>query len=185
MDDESIIDLYWERSESAIHETDLKYGRFCTSVAVNILKNQEDAMECTNDSYLAAWNSMPPQRPSRLRAFLGRIVRNIAFDRYDYNTAQKRNRNMLLILEELEECLISPSLVEEEAEAGQVAELISNFLKKEKQESRVVFIRRYWYSESIDDIAARFHMSESKVKSMLFRVRKRLKEFLNKEGVDI
>lgn len=183
MDDERIIDLYWERSESAIQETDFKYGRFCKSVAVNILKDQEDAVECINDTYLAAWNSMPPQRPSKLKAFLGRIARNIAFDRYDYNAAKKRNREMNLILSELEDCLASPFSVEEEAQAGETAELISMFLKNLEQESRIVFIRRYWYSESILDIARRFHMSESKVKSMLFRVRNKLKDYLVKEGV--
>lgn len=183
MEDEKIVDLFWERSESAIIETEKKYGQYCKTIAINILGNSEDAKECENDAYHALWNTIPPNRPSVLKAYLGRILRNIAIDKYDYNTAQKRNSKFDLILSELEECIVSPANVELQYEQGEIAKRISEFLWTIDKENRIVFVRRYWYSDSIASIAAQFGMSESKVKSMLFRMRNRLKIYLEKEGV--
>ncbi len=183
MEDEKIIDLYWKRSEDAISETTGKYGKCIRQIAFRILNNHEDAGECENDTYAAAWNAIPPAYPKSLLAFLGRLVRNIALDRYDYNQAKKRNGKFDVLLSELEECLASPDTVETEVEAGYVAGLISDFLRALDADSRCIFLRRYWYSDSIRDIAARFGMSDSKVKSNLFRTRKKLKEHLDKEGV--
>jgi RNA polymerase sigma factor (sigma-70 family) len=183
VEDEKIVDLFWERSESAIIETEKKYGQYCKTIAINILGNSEDAKECENDAYHALWNTIPPNRPSVLKAYLGRILRNIAIDKYDYNTAQKRNSKFDLILSELEECIVSPANVELQYEQGEIAKRISEFLWTIDKENRIVFVRRYWYSDSIASIAAQFGMSESKVKSMLFRMRNRLKIYLEKEGV--
>lgn len=183
MEDDKIIDLYWERSEAAITETEKKFGNYCKSIAYHILSNNEDADECVNDTYLALWNTIPPSKPDRLTAFIGRITRNIAFDKYDFNTAQKRNGKFDLILSELGDCITSPDNVESQYLAKQTAKEISNFLRSIDYGSRNVFIRRYWYAESIAEVAERFHMSESKVKSMLFRTRKKLKQYLLKEGL--
>lgn len=183
MDDENIIDLFWERSELAIAETSTKYGIYCRTIALNILSNHSDAEECENDTYIAAWNAMPPTRPTKLLAFLGRLTRNIALDKYDYNTAKKRNGEFDILLSELEECLHSPNNVETEFESGQVSKAISEFLRTIDSEQRVTFIRRYWFLDSIKDISSKFGISESKVKSMLFRTRNKLKIYLEKEGI--
>ena len=183
MEDERIIDLYWKRSEAAISETSGKYGKYLWQIAFRILNNHEDAGECENDTYAAAWNTMPPAYPKSLLAFLGRLARNIALDRYDYNRAKKRNGEFDLLLSELEECLASPDTVEAEVEGGYVAGLISDFLRSLDADSRCMFLRRYWYSDSIRDISKRFGVSDSKVKSNLFRTRKKLNAYLNQEGV--
>ena len=186
MQDYEIVDLYWNRSEIAIKETDLKYGRYCKRIAINILSNNQDAEECVNDAYLGAWNAIPPQRPFSLLSFLGRIIRNIALDRYDYNNAKKRNNKFDVLLSELDECLSQSSdNVENKYEEGEVAKLISDFLLSINSVSRNVFLHRYWYTDSISDIANNYGMSESKVKSILFRVRKKLKKYLEKEGIQI
>ncbi len=185
MEDEKIIDLYWDRSESAITETKKKYGNYCKSIAFNILSNHEDTEECINDTYLALWNTIPPNRPVRLLAFIGRITRNIALDKYDFYTAKKRNAKFDLILSELGDCIPSSDNVELQYEARQTAKEISDFLRSIDYESRNVFLRRYWYADSISEVAKRFKMSESKVKSMLFRTRKKLKLYLEKEGITI
>lgn len=185
LEDEKIVSLYMERSENAIIETANKYGSFCRTIAFNILSNYTDAEECENDTYLAAWNTIPPTRPTKLSTFLGRLTRNIALDKYDYYTAQKRNSKFDLLLSELDDCISVPDNVEEEYEAGQVAKVISEFLRSRDYESRNVFLRRYWYADSISDISERFGMSESKVKSMLFRTRKKLKQYLKREGMII
>ncbi len=183
MDDEMIINLYWERSEAAITETANKYGRYCRAIAFNILSNNADAEECENDTYMAAWNSMPPTRPNKLLAFLGRLTRNIALDRYDYNKAKKRNGEFDTLLSELGDIIFSQIDVEEEYEAKEVSKFISEFLHGSNVENRVIFLRRYWFSDSINDISVQFGMSESKVKSILYRMRKKLKKYLEKEGV--
>jgi RNA polymerase sigma-70 factor (ECF subfamily) len=184
MDDEMILDLYWARSESAVSETAKKYGSYCTKIAANILLNSEDAEECVNDTYQKAWESIPPQRPANLRAYLGRITRNLSLNRYKEQRTQKRGGdNIALIYSELEECIPASRNVEAEFESGLVAGAINSFLKSLDRESRIVFVRRYWYADSIHAIAARFGMSESKVKSMLFRTRKKLRTHLENEGV--
>jgi RNA polymerase sigma-70 factor (ECF subfamily) len=183
MNEKEIIDLFWERSEIAISETSKKYGSYCYSIAYNILSNDSDAQECINDAYLAAWNSIPPTRPNIFKTFLGRLTRNISLDRYDYNTAKKRKSDFDILLSELEDCIFSAADTEKEYYNGQVSKMISNFLRTIDKEQRTIFIRRYWYSDSIKDISALFGLSDSKVKSMLFRTRSKLKLYLEEEGV--
>jgi len=186
MDDELILELYWARSESAIHETAIKYGKYCVKIAMNILRNKEDAEECVNETYLKAWEAIPPERPSIFSAFLGKITRNLSLNKYKEQRTQKRGGGEIaLILDELEDCVPSGGSVEAEAEANAVAEAINAFLRSINRENRAVFVRRYWYADSITSITARHHMTESKVKSMLFRTRNKLKDYLEKEGVAI
>ncbi len=183
MEDSQIIELYWKRSEEAISETTKKYGKLCRHIALNIVGNHSDAEECENDTYVAIWNAIPPNRPNSLSAFLSRIARNIALNRYDYNKAQKRNHEFDLVLSELEECIAGKSSVEDAYEEGVVATMIDDFLAGLSKEKRVIFVRRYWYSDGVKDIAKRMCISESKVKTTLFRVRKELQDYLGERGV--
>jgi len=184
MDDDMILDLYWERSESAINETAEKYGRYCSAIANNILQNNEDAEECVIDTYLKTWDTVPPQRPAVFRVFLGKITRNLSLNKYKKQRTKKRGGDEIaLVFSELEDCIPSSSNVEMEYEASRVVGLINSCLLSLDDESRIVFVRRYWYADSIQAIAVRFQMSESKVKSMLFRARKTLKIYLENEGV--
>ncbi len=182
MDDHQIIELYFARSETAIQETDQKYGKLCFGIAWNILFNREDAEECVNDTYLGVWNAIPPQRPYSFSAFISKITRNLSLKRLSYNTAIKRFHQTDLPFSELEATLpdnrFNP-VIDDEG----LGQIISDFLHSEKEESRNVFIRRYWFFDSVTDIAERYSFSESKVKSMLLRTRNRLRECLKKEGV--
>lgn len=183
MEDGQIIELYWNRSENAIAETSVKYGKLLRKIAMNIVGNFSDAEECENDTYVAAWNAIPPTRPNVLSAFLGKIARNIALNRYEYNKAGKRNNEFDLVLSELEECIASKNTVEESVEEGVVASMLDDFLDDLKKETRVIFVRRYWYSDSVKDIAKRMQISESKVKTVLFRTRRELQDYLAERGV--
>lgn len=185
MTDQTIIDLFWQRSEDAIRNTSQKYGKYLTKIAMNILNYYEESEECVNDTYLAAWEQIPPDRPQKLLPYVGRITRCLALNRYDYLTAQKRNVEFTLQLSELEECFTGTASIETQYESGEVASSISSFLKMQSPDVRNIFIRRYWFSDSITEIASRFHMSESKVKSTLFRTRKRLKKHLESEGYHV
>lgn len=185
MEDSQIIELYWNRSESAISETSNKYGRLLRNIALNILGNYSDAEECENDTYVAAWNNIPPTRPNVFSAFLSRIVRNISINRYEYNRAKKRNGEYDLILSELEECIAADTSVEDDYAAGEISGYIDDFLKSQKQEVRVIFVRRYWYADSVKDIAERMRITESKVKTVLFRTRSKLQEYLAERGVTV
>lgn len=186
MDDDKIVDLYWERSELAISETEKKYGSYCTTIAVNILHNGEDAKECVNDTFLKTWEAIPPRRPTFFRGFLGKITRNLSLDMYRKSKAQKRGGGEIdLLFGELEDCIPASETVESQQESEMIAQAINDCLLSMKSTTMVVFVRRYWYAESIQAIAARFNMSESAVKTMLFRARKKLKEHLEKEGVMI
>lgn len=182
MTDQEIVELYWKRSEEAVACTMRQYGGYLMKLALNILNIREEAEECVNESYLSAWNQIPPDRPLRLLPYLGRIARCLAFNRYDYLNAGKRGRNLTVQLSELEECLTAGGSAEQQYEEKEVAAAISRFLKSEDAQSRILFVRRYWYSDSIRQIAAYYGMTESKVKSQLFRTRGRLKEYLEKEG---
>ena len=182
MEDEKIIDLYWERSERAIAETERKYGAYCRSIATHILYNQEDSEECVNDTYLRAWNAMPKERPAILSAFLGAITRNLSLDRYRKNHSAKRGgKEVAFVFDELIDCVSKEDGLQS-LEEKELVESLNCFLKGLRQEQRVLFLRRYWYMDSIAEIAARYSMSESKVKSILFRTRKKLWEQLQKEG---
>ncbi len=183
MEDKDIVALYWQRSQKAVEETASKYGKYCYSIAYNILNNNEDAEECVNDTYIDAWNSIPPHRPSIFSTFLGKITRRIAIDKWRKSNAQKRGGGELpLVLEELGECVASIHNVEHTVEHRMLSEVIKDFVKKLPETERSVFICRYWYMDSIEVICKQFHFSQSKVKSMLLRTRTKLRNKLNKEG---
>ncbi|MBR4290403.1 MAG: sigma-70 family RNA polymerase sigma factor [Oscillospiraceae bacterium] len=186
MDEKEIIDLYWLRSERAIEETAHKYGRFCYSIAYNILFNQEDSEECVNDTYLHAWNAIPPRRPNKLSAFVGKITRNLALKQYEKYTAAKRGGGQApLALEELSECISSPDCVERCLDERMLVEALNRFLKGLPIEPRRIFLHRYWKLDSVSEIAREFGFSESKVKMSLMRTRGKLKNFLEQEGIEL
>lgn len=184
MEDKDIVALYWERSEEAIRRTAAKYGAYCASIIRRVLGDGRDAEECLSDTWLGAWNAMPPQKPARLPPFLGRIARNTALDRYSYNTAQRRDGGFETVLEELAECVGGQPL-EEDFDLRRLGESISAFLDGATPAARLVFLRRYWYCGSVAEIAAGTGFSQSKVKSLLHRTRKGLREHLRKEGYDL
>ena len=182
MQDHEIIALYFERDERAIAETAGKYGTYCHSIAVNILADQMDAEECVNDTWLRTWNAIPPHRPDILRVFIGKITRNLALDKYKARTAEKRfGGEFALSLDELDECVGT----DESAEESIVGETISRFLQGQPELSRKMFVCRYFYCDSIRDIADRFQVTEGKVKTTLFRVRGKLREYLETEGISV
>ena len=183
MEDERIIQLFFERSESAIKELNQKYGAFCTKVARNILNNHQDAEECVNDAYLGAWNNIPPERPNPLRTYICRIVRNLATKKYYANRAKKRDSSYDVALEELESCIPAAGSVEEQWNAKEVAHSIDDFLEHLDRENRILFVRRYWYGESVSDLARLFQISNHNVTVRLSRIREKLKVHLQKEGI--
>ena len=183
MEDTAIIDLYWARDEAAVQESDRKYGAFCRTIALNIVYAREDAEECVNDTWLRAWNAMPPARPSPLRAFLGRITRNLSLDRYRAARAQKRGGGeMEYLLEELGQCVPGTDNVEGAFDAKETARIFSRFLDGLPPMQRQVFLRRYWFGDGVSDIAARFSMREGTVKSNLHRIREKLRLTLEQGG---
>lgn len=184
MEDLAIIQLYWDRDERAVAETDLKYHPYCYTIAHNILTDHEDSEECINDTWFRAWTAMPPTRPRILSTFLGKITRNLSLDRYRRKTAEKRGGELNLIDLELDDCAAGGE-IDENLNVEETARSISQFLKGCDLTSRVLFLRRYWYADSIGDIAARYSMSESAVKSNLHRTRLKLKDHLEKEGVTV
>ena len=182
MDDNEIVELYWKRSEKAITETSKKYSNYCHYISYNILHNDEDVKECLNDTYLRAWNAIPPERPTYLASFLGKITRNLSLNRYKQNTTKKRGFGQTeLALSELEDCIPAKSDVEQTIDEMILVETLNNFLAALPKINRMIFVRRYWYLSKINDIAEEYSMSESKVKSMLFRTRNELKKHLEKE----
>ena len=186
MEDQQIIQLYWDRREQAIWESDRKYGAYCRSIARRILAVEEDAEECVNDTWLHAWNSMPPQRPNVLSAFFGKLARNLSLDRWRRNRAAKRGGDQVeLALHELSDCLPAPGGPEQALDEKETGRIISQFLRTQPELDRALFIRRYWHLESIASLAQNFHLRESQVKSRLFRTRQRLKAALEKEGIAV
>ncbi len=184
MDDRQIIALYNERSEAALSETAKKYGRYCRAIAYNILNNEEDSEECVNDTWLRAWESIPPQCPERLSAFLGKITRNLALNRYKHKNREKRGGGQtLLVLEELTECIPGTESTEAAAEEALLVDILNRFLEELPAEKRKLFLRRYWYMSSVKEIAEDFGLSESNVKMTLLRLRSKLKQSLEKEGI--
>lgn len=183
MEDEQIIKLFFDRSESAITELDAKYGKGCVNLSYNILKNYEDAEECVNDAYLGVWNAVPPAYPNPLLTFLYKIVRNLSIKKYHVNTAMKRNSSYDVALSELEDCIASNDTVEMEVDAKELAKNIESFLDTLSEENRVIFMRRHWFSDSYKDIAERVGISEKNVSIRLVRIRKQMKEYLEKRGV--
>lgn len=183
MEDSKIIEQFFARSEDAIRELDTKYGRLCHSLAYNILNNSSDSEECVNDAYLGVWNSIPPNRPDSLSAYVCGIVRNLSLKRYRYNTADKRNSKMDVALEELDGCLSSASSdVEKQVEAKELSQEIQGFLEQMKKIDRVIFMRRYYFSESYADIAEFTGITEKNVSVRLNRARNKLREYLTTRG---
>ncbi len=186
MTDQEIISLYRQRREAAIAATEEKYGDYCHAIACHILRNESDAKECVNDGYFALWQAIPPASPDQLKAYLGRIIRNLALNRWKLSQRKKRGGGQVeLLLSELEECVPAVVSVEQGAEDRTAARCIESFLYAQPEEKRLVFLRRYWYADSLGEIARAYHMSQGKVKSMLFRMRKELQEHLAKEGIEL
>ena len=183
MEDEKILELFFNRSEQAIEEVDKKYGKTCHNISYNILHNKLDAEECVNDAYLGAWNAIPPARPNPLLTYLCKIVRNLSLKRYEFNTAIKRNSTYDVAMEELESCLSSPETVESEIALKELTHIIENFLDSLSTENRVIFLRRYWFSDTYSDIAARVGMTEKNVSVRLTRIREKLRNYLTEREV--
>lgn len=183
MEDAQIIALYFARDEQAIQETHTKYGKLCYRIAHNLLYSVEDTEECVNDTYLSTWNAIPPQNPIHFMAFLSKITRNLALKRLDYNLAQKRNPELTASFDELESVL-SDDRVSDNLTAEELGNAISRFLRTEPADRRNVFLRKYWFFDSVHTISQQYGFSESKVKSMLHRTRKRLQVYLKKEGFE-
>ena len=184
MEDLEIVELYWNRDENAIKETRDKYGNYCYSIAYNILHNAQDCEEAVNDTYLGTWNAIPPHHPLNLATFIGKIARRTSLNIYRSNSAEKRGGGQIAIsLDELDECIADERSIRQSLDEQIIAETINEFLLTLKDSERNVFVCRYWYFDSIEDIASRFNYSASKVKMMLKRTRDKLKDYLIKEGV--
>lgn len=183
MEDSQIVELYWQKNPDAITESDRKYGAYCFAIADHILHNKEDSEECVNDTWLNAWNAMPPQRPARLRMYLAKITRNLSFNRFHARSAEKRGGGEItLVLDELAECLACESDVEGEYEARETGQRIRAFVRTLPERDGNVFVRRYFFTESVAEIAGRYGLTENHVMVILSRTRKKLRTYLIKEG---
>lgn len=182
MQDELIVELYWKRDETAIRETDARYGAYCSRIAENILSSPEDCEECVNDTYLRVWNAIPPQRPKHLGAFLAKITRNLAFDRYKAQTAQKRNKELLCVLDELSMCITTGVSAEDYVMAKELSITVNRFVKALPRREGNVFIRRYFFAETAAEIGRKYGISPGNVTVILSRTRQKLREYLQKEG---
>ncbi len=183
MDDKLIVELYWRKDSSAISETSQKYDAYCYTIADNILHNHEDSQECVNDTWLRVWDSIPPQRPSILRLFLAKITRSIAFNCYNARNAEKRgNGEIAAVLDELSECVSGRADVHSEYEATELGRSINRFVHSLSKRDGNVFMRRYFFNDSVSDIAVRYGLSENNVMVILSRTRKKLKKLLTEEG---
>ena len=185
MEDERIMDLYWQRDERAIPETVRKYGAFCAAIAGNVLPDRRDAEECVNDTWLRAWEAMPPQRPRLLRPFLGRITRNLALHLWEKSGAQKRGGGMTLLLDELAECVPSASGVEEQLGAAELGRLISAWLRTLPADDRRLFLRRYWNGLPLQALAAETGQTSERLVQRMYRLRQALKAYLERNGVTL
>lgn len=186
MNDEQIIELYWQRNEKAIQASNTKYGSYCRTIAYNILGHSEDADECVNDTWLRAWNSMPPQRPARLRMFLAKIIRNLSINKFKSKRAKKRGGGEIeIVLDELEECLADKSHVESAYQAKELGESINQFVRTLSERDGNIFVRRYFFTESVADISERCRMTPNNVMVVLSRTRQKLKTHLEREGYTI
>lgn len=181
MDDHKIIDLYWARSQQAIAESEMKYGAYCRSIARGILNLEEDAEECVNDTWLGAWNAMPPHRPEKLSVFLGRITRNLALNRCRYNNAQKRSGNLREVLFELADCADPQYRLEQK----ELTAALNDFLQTLPQHKRSLFLQRYWYAQPIGEIARHQFMTQGAVTMQLKRLRAQLRTFLTERGMTL
>lgn len=183
MEDSKIVELYWQKNENAIKETNSKYGAYCFSIADNILHNKEDSEECVNDTWLNAWNAMPPQKPTKLQMFLAKITRNLSFNRFNARSAEKRGGGeIVLVLDELAECLAGESDVTSEYEAKELGQCIRRFVRSLPERDSNVFVRRYFFTEPVAEIAKKYGLTENNVMVILSRTRTKLKTYLIKEG---
>ncbi len=186
MDDTGIIQLYWDRNDQAIKVTSDKYGHYCKAIARNILNNEEDAEECVNDTYLNAWNSMPPHWPEQLATFLGKITRNLSFNKYKHNHTEKRGGDEItLVLDELVDCISDIDDVEQVIDRQELIKTINSFVKSLPVSKRNIFVRRYWYVDSVAEIAHDNGMLQGTVSKTLERTRKQLKVYLIERGFEI
>lgn len=182
MNDAEILALYLQRNENAIRQTDAVYGRRLHGLSKRIVNSHEDAQECVSDTYMKAWETIPPQRPNYLFAYLARICRNLSLDRLEWWSASKRSATVVSLTQEMELCIPDNSF-ERKLEGEELGRVLSRFLGSLSQENRMIFMRRYWYCDSVRQIAGRFNISQSKVKTQLHRTRNKLKQFLEKEGI--
>ena len=183
MEDQRIIRLYWDRDDRAVRATAEKYGRYCKAIAKNILNNEEDAEECVNDTYLRAWNAMPTHWPEQLAAFLGKITRNISFNRYKHDRAQKRGGGeVALVLDELAECVSGAEDVERTIDRRELERAVNSFARSLPIDKRNLFVRRYWYADSVCQIAKDCGMLQGSVSKALERIRKQMKAYLTERG---
>lgn len=183
MDDSRIVQLYWDRDEEAIPASEEKYGGYCTVIAVNILASREDAEECVNDTWMNAWNTIPPRRPHLLRTFLVKLTRNLALNRYKHNTADKRGGGELpLVFDELDGCVSGKEDIQQSFDRRELMSAVNDFLATLPMKKRQLFVCRYWYADGVAQIAARFGMSEGAVSMTLSRLRERLREYLTERG---
>ena len=185
MEDQKIIELYLQRSEKAIDASQHKYGAFCLHIAKNILTVPEDAEECVNDTWHTAWNRIPPVIPDSLKAFFGKLVRDISLSRYRANHAKKRYSGMEVMLDELGDCIPSEFDVEQELERQHTSDMINEWLSGLSQESRVLFVKRYYYGDAVKTLAKEFGFTENQMAQKMMRLRNNLKSFLVKKGVAI
>ena len=184
MEDKRIVELYWERSEQAIAETAAKYGPYCHYISYNILHSHEDAEECVNDTYFKAWDTIPPTKPVHFFAYLAKICRHFAFDRLDWNNAAKRRAEVVTLTQEMEAC-IPGHWQETDVRSAEISRLVSSFLWKQTADNRMIFVRRYWYGDSVSEIALRYEISQSAVLIRLSRMREKLAVYLKKEGFQV
>lgn len=185
MDDEKIINLYINRQEIAIHETDKKYGRLCNGISMGILNDKRDCEECISDTWLTLWNQIPPKRPNPLKAYICRIIKNLSLKRYEHDHAKKRNSEYDLSIEELNDCVSKKENVEGKIEYKELKKLIAVFIEELPKEKRVLFLRRYWFLQSVKEIAKDYDMTPKNISVKLLRIRKELKEFLREEGFEL
>ena len=185
MEDEGIIGLYWQRSEQAIEETRTKYGSYCYGIAFHLLRSPEDAEETVSDTYHAAWNAMPPERPRSLRAWLGKVVRNLSLKRWDREHRQKRDAGLTTLLSELGDCLPAPDTVEKTLEAKELSAAIDGWLAGLSKVDRQLFLRRYWYGAPLQDLARERKLPPARMAQKMLRLRQSLRKALEKEGIGL
>lgn len=185
IEDEEIIEMFFERSEQGIRELDIKYGKVCRKLSYNIVNNRQDAEECVNDAYLGAWNAIPPAKPNPLLTYICRIVRNISLKTYHRQAAAKRNNSYTIAMEEIEACIADRNTVETDMEARELARIIESFLDTLTAENRVIFMRRYWFCDSCKDIARHIGFAEKNVSVRLVRIRQKMKEYLAEREVSV
>ena len=185
MEDKQIVELFWAHSEAAISETEKKYGRYCHYIAYQILSSDEDAKEVVNDTYLKLWNTIPPHRPDPLKPYVGTLCRQLALDTYKAQNAQKRGGQVALVLDELSDCIPDTDSGEDIGESVALSDVLTHFIRSLPEKTRKIFVRRYFYMSSVAEIAKDFSMKESNVTMHLLRTRKKLEQFLKKEGFDL